>query len=405
MARSVIVLLALFTVVGAGAVTANAQNPFKDLTDKLKEIPDKLKDISDKAKSQQEKTAPEPDRTTKKIDINSATLDELKTLPGIDEAYAQKIVNGRPYKGTGELEARNIVSHAVYEKIAMRITTRSETQAGAGRQSHRTAGGPTGGPNGSEECKGARRAKGMCKGSQSPSAASEVGSADFAALRKAADRVAAGVHNGLKLWRVDLRAWARDGSLKIVDGTFYYFLIVGQLPTDHDWVSAKDVSLVRVDTKNRPGMQSPEASRDLGDIEMMVDRWQLVPVPSTVRSPEQIIMGLNRSLGPDPADDRAPFRLRLVYVGNELGTSPRYKTHSPLENLGARGFEAPLFVKTAPRAAWIWWTVVEQSRSDPAASAKQAGAPRRVSEFIYVNAMTGEATSRCKGAGPTEIPC
>ena len=55
------------------------------------------------------------------MDINSATEDELKTLPGVDVVYAGKIVAGRPYKNKTELLARKIVPRATYLKIKARI--------------------------------------------------------------------------------------------------------------------------------------------------------------------------------------------------------------------------------------------------------------------------------------------
>jgi competence protein ComEA len=56
-------------------------------------------------------------KAAEKMDINSASEQELATLPGIGEVRAKAIVKGRPYKGKDDLVQKKILTKGVYDKI------------------------------------------------------------------------------------------------------------------------------------------------------------------------------------------------------------------------------------------------------------------------------------------------
>ncbi|HBW17771.1 MAG TPA: hypothetical protein DEH11_01505 [Actinobacteria bacterium] len=51
------------------------------------------------------------------LDLNSATADQLKALPGMDDPYSKKIGERRPYKRKDELVQKKIVPQATYDTI------------------------------------------------------------------------------------------------------------------------------------------------------------------------------------------------------------------------------------------------------------------------------------------------
>ena len=55
------------------------------------------------------------------LDINTATREQLVALPAIGSAYADKIIQGRPYASKNQLATKQVVPASVYAKIKTMI--------------------------------------------------------------------------------------------------------------------------------------------------------------------------------------------------------------------------------------------------------------------------------------------
>jgi DNA uptake protein ComE-like DNA-binding protein len=61
-------------------------------------------------------------KQTGPVNVNRASSDDLKKLPGIDEGAAQRIIDNRPYDNAGDLLRKHVISKPEYDRIADKVT-------------------------------------------------------------------------------------------------------------------------------------------------------------------------------------------------------------------------------------------------------------------------------------------
>jgi|GEM_PF-307139 len=84
-------------------------------------------------------TSPVKPASTTLVDLNTASKQTLMSLPGINEANAQKIIENRPYRSKADLTQKKVISEDAYAKIAARVVAKTTSRVSPGNVEKRAA--------------------------------------------------------------------------------------------------------------------------------------------------------------------------------------------------------------------------------------------------------------------------
>ncbi|HEX3891694.1 MAG TPA: helix-hairpin-helix domain-containing protein [Terracidiphilus sp.] len=114
--------IALLGLVGCTTTPSNPspdqirENTAKATREVVRDTKAVAKGVADGIKQQTDKD--------RRVDINKASADDLKSLPGVDDAHARKIIDGRPYNDASDLVKKHVVSGTEYDRISDKVTAR-----------------------------------------------------------------------------------------------------------------------------------------------------------------------------------------------------------------------------------------------------------------------------------------
>jgi competence protein ComEA len=63
-----------------------------------------------------------------RIDINSATVEQLLKVPGMTRTWAERIIRFRPYRAKDDLLQRGVVTSQLYDRIKGHVIAHRERQ-------------------------------------------------------------------------------------------------------------------------------------------------------------------------------------------------------------------------------------------------------------------------------------
>ena len=69
-----------------------------------------------------------PTARTDRVDINTASPEQLKAIQGLNDREVKKIIDGRPYSRRNELVTKKIITQETYDKIKQQISAKNASK-------------------------------------------------------------------------------------------------------------------------------------------------------------------------------------------------------------------------------------------------------------------------------------